>query len=95
LNNPPAPFQKEVHYFFFNQKKLEQTVVEGLQLIAATEGPDGYSQQLTADSSDSGADATINEILTKNNGLVIKRISRGALKMLKKHINTLKLSIEE
>ena len=66
-------------------------MVEGLELIAASEGEE-CSQQATADS---GADTTINETITRNDSLVIKQISRGALKMLKKHIDTLGLSIEE
>ncbi|GJJ70416.1 ubiquitin-conjugating enzyme E2 O [Entomortierella parvispora] len=90
LNNPPLPFEREVRYFYFHQKKLEQTVIEGFELIAAAE--DGVADEVVEEgqqqvTSDSSAET--------NHGPVIKRISRGALKMLKKHIDTLSLSIEE
>lgn len=65
-------------------------MIEGFELIAAVE--EGVAEEAVEDeqrpvTSDLSAEA--------DHGPVIKRISRGALKMLKKHIDTLSLSIEE
>ncbi|KAF9962960.1 hypothetical protein BGZ70_007756 [Mortierella alpina] len=89
LNNPPTPFQKEVRHFYFKQGKLEQIVIEGLELIARSEAnsdPDGEEE---GEGSGSGSEQEA------SSGPVMKRISKGALKMLKKHIDNLSLSLEE
>ncbi|KAG0220651.1 hypothetical protein BGX31_010746 [Mortierella sp. GBA43] len=92
LNHPPAPFQKEVRHFYFGQGKLEQTVIEGLELVARSEAAveAGLEDDKDHDSSTSieGGDEA-----SPRSGL--KRISKGALKMLKKHIDTLSVSLEE
>ncbi|KAF9563770.1 hypothetical protein EC968_004713 [Mortierella alpina] len=87
LNNPPAPFQKEVRHFYVKQGKLEQIVIEGLELIARSEANSGLDgeEEGEGSSSESRQDASP----------VMKRISKGALKMLKKHIDSLSLSLEE
>ncbi|KAF9937602.1 hypothetical protein BGZ67_001059 [Mortierella alpina] len=87
LNNPPAPFQKEVRHFYFKQGKLEQIVIEGLELIARSEASSGIDGGEEGSGSGSEQDAL--------SGPVMKRISKGALKMLKKHIDNLSLSLEE
>ncbi|KAF8931972.1 hypothetical protein BGZ58_007312 [Dissophora ornata] len=86
LNNPPAPFEKEVRHFYFEQGKLEQTVIEGLELIARSEAAADTEdvEERAGDGFEEGKSAQ-----------AMKRISKGALKMLKKHIDTLSLSLEE
>ncbi|KAF9921581.1 hypothetical protein BGZ65_010245, partial [Modicella reniformis] len=91
LNNPPAPFPKEVRHFYFVQGKLEQTVIEGLELIARSEAAAEVETEEDANVSN-GAKNGDSEI---SPGSTMKRISKGALKMLKKHIDSLSLSLEE
>ncbi|KAF9435846.1 hypothetical protein BGZ76_005394 [Entomortierella beljakovae] len=92
LNNPPAPFEKETHYFYFTKGKLEQTVIEGLELIDRSE----TTFEAEAKGS-SGGDENTDETDPSNteSGSVIKKLTKGALKMLKKHIDALSLSLEE
>ncbi|KAF9898502.1 hypothetical protein BX616_003940, partial [Lobosporangium transversale] len=86
LNNPPAPFQREIRRFYFTRGKLEETVIEGLELIARSEAAtETEAERDDANDSDSPSKP----------GPVLKHISKGALKMLKKHIDTLSLSLEE
>ncbi|KAG0001731.1 hypothetical protein BGZ79_004220 [Entomortierella chlamydospora] len=89
LNNPPAPFQNEVRHFYFKQGKLEQTVIEGLELIARSEaGVDTQAEEQVGGNANGDAEE-------ETHRPAIKTISKGALKMLKKHIDTLSLSLEE
>ncbi|KAF9187278.1 hypothetical protein BGZ51_001435 [Haplosporangium sp. Z 767] len=92
LNNPPTPFQKEVRHFYFERKKLEQTVIEGLELIAGSEA----DMDVAEGQVDAGAvDVAHGNPTGTAPGPMITRISKGALKMLKKHIDTLSLYLEE
>ncbi|KAK3809579.1 MAG: hypothetical protein J3Q66DRAFT_354282 [Benniella sp.] len=93
LNNPPTPFQKEVRHFYFKQGKLEETVIEGLELIARSEAAIDAGKEGEADESVPQEDKDGNS--EGSPGPVLKRISKGALKVLKKHIDTLSLSLEE
>ncbi|KAG0371329.1 hypothetical protein BC939DRAFT_456985 [Gamsiella multidivaricata] len=101
LNNPPSPFQKEVRHFYFDEQKLEHTVIEGLELIARseaaaeTENMDSNKNQNNTSNSIINTTPDNDPTFEAEPGLVIKRISKGALKMLKKHIDTLSLSLEE
>ncbi|KAF9359745.1 hypothetical protein BGX26_011518 [Mortierella sp. AD094] len=96
LNNPPAPFQNEVRHFYFSQGKLEQTVIEGLELVARSEAGVDTQTDEAKGQVDGQADGDVEEE-TDNTAYrpAIKSISKGALKMLKKHIDTLSLSLEE
>ncbi|KAI1307210.1 hypothetical protein EDD11_004563 [Mortierella claussenii] len=92
LNNPPSPFQKEIRHFYFTRSKLEQTVIEGLELIARSEITAETETEQEEDIGDKGKGEG------EENGTadsVMRRISKGALKMLKKHIDSLSLSLEE
>ncbi|KAG0258694.1 hypothetical protein BG011_003152 [Mortierella polycephala] len=96
LNNPPTPFQKEVRHFYFERKKLEQTVIEGFELIAASEATINTDMEETGGQEDAdAADAAHGSPAGMAPRPVITRISKGALMMLKKHIDTLSLSLEE
>ncbi|KAG0083417.1 hypothetical protein BGZ93_007448 [Podila epicladia] len=115
INNPPLSFAKEVRHFYFKKEKLEQVVIEGLELIARSEAAsevqvetedaetktktNGYSQD-GEHREENGArkDAepdTSSETGSHDSKMAVDRISKGALKMLKKHIDTLSLSLEE
>ncbi|KAG0319887.1 hypothetical protein BGZ99_004862 [Dissophora globulifera] len=96
LNNPPTPFEREVRHFYITQGKLEQTVIEGLELIARSEAAtttdrDGEEKEAEKVGEEAEAEAEI----ARGAGQGFVRISRGALKMLKKHIDSLSLSLEE
>ncbi|KAF9127721.1 hypothetical protein BGW39_005675 [Mortierella sp. 14UC] len=92
LNHPPTPLGKEVRYFYFERQKLEQVVIEGLELIAHSEAEaDAESAENPASLEDSNGVSDTE----KDAGPMIKRISKGALKMLKKHIDALSHFLEE
>lgn len=93
MNNPPNPFQKEVRHFYFKQGKLEQIVIEGLELIARSEANSDVEGEEEGEGSDSNSGS--GGVEGASSGPVMKRISKGALKMLKKHIDNLSLSLEE
>jgi len=68
-------------------------VIEGLELVARSEAAIDAGKDSEADDSVSNEDKDGNS--EDSPGSVLKRISKGALKMLKKHIDTLSLSLEE
>ncbi|KAF9585448.1 hypothetical protein BGW38_002362 [Lunasporangiospora selenospora] len=116
LNHPPTPFESEVRHFYFEQEKLEQIVIEGLELIARSEatednvasakGPKASTDRAVdndAESDTQEAEGTASTVAgsesepsaVAEDDYVIQRISKGALKVLKKHIDTLSFSLEE
>ncbi|KAG0035031.1 hypothetical protein BGZ81_001541 [Podila clonocystis] len=115
INNPPLSFSKEVRHFYFKKEKLEQVVIEGLELIARSEAASEVQEEIeqsetktkTNGNSQDGerkeengakkeveADTSF-ETGAHDNNIAVDRISKGALKLLKKHIDTLSLSLEE
>ncbi|KAF9114604.1 hypothetical protein BGX27_010360 [Mortierella sp. AM989] len=92
LNNPPAPFEEEVRHFYFTEGKLEQTVIEGLELVARTEAA---ADTQTEEFKEQANEKSESDMDSTKHGPAITSISKGALKMLKKHIDTLSLSLEE
>ncbi|KAF9087619.1 hypothetical protein BGX23_007983 [Mortierella sp. AD031] len=90
LNHPPTPFSKEVRHFYLQRQKLEQVVIEGLELIAHSE-----AEAESADSNGHQDESNGVAETEKDTGPVIKHISKGALKMLKKHIDALSHFLEE
>ncbi|KAG0036590.1 hypothetical protein BGZ82_004001 [Podila clonocystis] len=115
INNPPLSFTKEVRHFYFKKEKLEQVVIEGLELIARSEAAsevqeeseqsetktktngnsqDGERKEENGAKKEVEADTSY-ETGAHDNKMAVDRISKGALKLLKKHIDTLSLSLEE
>ncbi|KAF9922081.1 hypothetical protein FBU30_007833 [Linnemannia zychae] len=90
LNHPPTPLTKEVRHFYFGRQKLEQVVIEGLELIANSEAEtEGKTlEDIPSENIEDGD-------FEKATGPMIKQISKGALKMLKKHIDSLSQFLEE
>ena len=71
-------------------------MIEGLELIAAAESVAGVEDATKGEqegTNNAGGEDTQEK--KKGQGLMIQRISRGALKMLKKHIDALSSFIEE
>ncbi|KAF9319589.1 hypothetical protein BG003_008696 [Podila horticola] len=115
INNPPLSFAKEVHHFYFKKQKLEQVVIEGLELIARSEAASEVQEQETEEAEtetktngdkdgehqgENGTKKDVEPVVSFENGshdskMAVDRISKGALKLLKKHIDTLSLSLEE
>lgn len=107
INNPPTSFAKEVRYFYFKKEKLEQVVIEGLELIARSEAASEVQEHETNGDKDgehqdeNGAKREVEPADTSSGSgsqdgkMAVDRISKGALKLLKKHIDTLSLSLEE
>ncbi|KAG0064809.1 hypothetical protein BGZ89_008829 [Linnemannia elongata] len=91
LNHPPTALSKEVRHFYFERQKLEQVVIEGLELIAHSEA----EADAEAESVDGSEEQNESNGTEKEAGPMIKRISKGALKMLKKHIDALSHFLEE
>ncbi|KAF9326960.1 hypothetical protein BG006_009673 [Podila minutissima] len=99
INNPPLSFVKEVRHFYFKKEKLEQVVIEGLELIARSEAASEVQEETeeTETKTKTNRDSQDGEHKEKNGAskMAVDRISKGALKLLKKHIDTLSLSLEE
>jgi len=98
LNHPPTPLSNEVRHFYFKRQKLEQVVIEGLELVAHSEADADADAESSTDNSAEQQDSSINGGASrkeKDVGPVITRISKGALKMLKKHIDALSHFLEE
>lgn len=113
INNPPLSFAKEVRHFYFKKEKLEQVVIEGLELIARSEAASEVQEHETEETQaqtngnkdgeyqdENGVKKEVEPVDTSSesgsqDGVAVDRISKGALKLLKKHIDTLSLSLEE
>lgn len=114
INNPPLSFAKEVRHFYFKKEKLEQVVIEGLELIARSEAASEVQEHETEETqtetngvkngehhNESSAKKEVEQVDTssesgsQDGNVAVDRISKGALKLLKKHIDTLSLSLEE
>ncbi|KAF9214147.1 hypothetical protein BGZ59_004238 [Podila verticillata] len=110
INNPPLSFAKEVRHFYFKKEKLEQVVIEGLELIARSEAASEVQEHETEETQaqtngkhlyENGVKKEVEPVDTspesgsQDGKVAVDRISKGALKLLKKHIDTLSLSLEE
>lgn len=98
INNPPLSFAKEVRHFYFKKEKLEQVVIEGLELIARSEAASEVQEETeeAETKTKTNGDSRDGEHKEENGSkMAVDRISKGALKLLKKHIDTLSLSLEE
>jgi hypothetical protein len=79
LGRPPLPFSAEVQHFYYTLKKLEGVVNRGQELIKRSESA-GEGEEFVEDES-------------VQRDYVVRVVSKGALKLLKKNIDNLRTKL--